>query len=249
MEIAVWSARGYPWYWQVSDTSIGNHNQYNFLGPYSQSICISINIDKEGGTMFDIDGIQEGRWYTVNIKQILEEVNNLHKLHHLKNVNVFWKDEFYFQVLVDGRQKIKVNNPEPLYFEDVRVLASDNYYLPAEGVLSNLHVTTWPDGLSLLPSFIILKLKSHLFIDQYSKLPDDIPKISQILIQDQGKPIEQDNIIGTFKTWGPTFEIKFNVKINSFSSGYLREIIRFTAEKGDCCLIGQRVPAVFLSKH
>ena len=135
------------------NTSIENHNHYNFLGPYSQSICISINIDKEGGTMFDIDGIQEGRWYTVNIKQILEEVNNLHKLHHLKNVNVFWKDEFYFQVLVDGRQKIKVNNPEPLYFEDVRVLASDNYYLPAEGVLTNLHVTTFPDGLSLLPSF------------------------------------------------------------------------------------------------
>ena len=39
--------------------------------------------------MFDIDGIQEGRWYTVNIKQILEEVNNLHKPHHLENVNVF----------------------------------------------------------------------------------------------------------------------------------------------------------------
>ena len=103
--------------------------------------------------MFDIDGIQEGRWYTVNIKQILEEVNNLHKPHHLENVNLFWKDEFYFQVLVDGKQKINVNNPEPLYFEDVRVLASDNYYLPAEAVLTNLHVTTLPDGLSLLPSF------------------------------------------------------------------------------------------------
>ena len=86
-----------------------------------------------------------------------------------------------------------------------------------------------------------------LFLEQYSKQPEDIPLISQIFIQDQGKQIQEDKLIGTFSKWGPTFEIKFEVKLNSFpNSGPLMEIIKFTTGKGDCCLLGQRIPAVYL---
>ena len=86
-----------------------------------------------------------------------------------------------------------------------------------------------------------------LFLEQYSKQPEDIPLISQIFIQDQGKQIQEDKLIGTFSKWGPTFEIKFEVKLNSFlNSGPLMEIIKFTADKGDCCLLGQRIPAIYL---
>ena len=44
------------------------------LGPDTKSICVSTQIDNRGGEMFDIDGIQEGRWYSVTIKQFEEEV-------------------------------------------------------------------------------------------------------------------------------------------------------------------------------
>ena len=44
------------------------------LGPDTKSICVSTQIDNQGGEMFDIDGIQEGRWYSVTIKQFMEEV-------------------------------------------------------------------------------------------------------------------------------------------------------------------------------
>ena len=47
---------------------------------------------------------------------------------------------------MDGKIKINVINYEPLYFEDVRVLASGNFYAPADAVISNLHVKTVPDG-------------------------------------------------------------------------------------------------------
>ena len=90
-------------------------------------------------------------------------------------------------------------------------------------------------------------MTSILFVEQYSKQPDDIPSISQIFIQDQGKQIREDKLIGKFPKWGPTFEIKFEVKLNSFpNSGPLMEIIKFTTGKGDCCLLGQRIPAVYL---
>ena len=89
------------------------------------------------------------------------------------------------------------------------------------------------------------------FVEQYSKIPDDIPLISQIFIQDQGKFIANERLIGTFAKWGPTYEIKFDVKLGltfSSRSNPLREIIKFSSGKGDCCLIGQRIPAVYFSK-
>ena len=153
---------------------------------------------------------------------------------------------------MDGKQTSKVINPVPLYFEDVRVLASGNFYHPAEGVISNLHVKTVPDGKSLFwNNFSSLTTTIH-FVEQYSKIPDDIPLISQIFIQDQGQFIGNEKLKGTFSKWGPTYEIKFDVKLGlTFvrPGAYpLREIIKFSSGKGDCCLIGQRIPAVYFSK-
>ena len=40
------------------------------LGPDS-SVCVSTQIDNRGDKMFDIEGIQETRWYRVTIKQFV----------------------------------------------------------------------------------------------------------------------------------------------------------------------------------
>ena len=62
--------------------------------------------------------------------------------------------------------------------------------------------------------------------------------------------IEQNQLLQTLESWGPTFTISVEIKITSFEeqeAGHWGEILRLTSRPGDCCLMGQRVPAVFLS--
>ena len=48
--------------------------------------------------------------------------------------------------------------------------------------------------------------------------------------------------------WGPEYEVKFDLKVNSWS-GIWESIFRFSAISGNCktpeCEIGERVPAMF----
>ena len=62
--------------------------------------------------------------------------------------------------------------------------------------------------------------------------------------------IEQNQLLQTLESWGPTFTISVEIKITSFEeqeAGHWGEILRLASRPGDCCLNGQRVPAVFLS--
>ena len=60
----------------------------------------------------------------------------------------------------------------------------------------------------------------------------------------------EDTLIGIFDKWWPNYEIRFEVKVDSFGSrpGLL---LLFTAKNGDCqffCSKGQYIPAVFTRK-
>ena len=62
--------------------------------------------------------------------------------------------------------------------------------------------------------------------------------------------MRKNNLVQTLESWGPTFTISVEIKISSFQAqeaGHHGEILRLTSRPGDCCLMGQRVPAVFLS--
>ena len=90
----------------------------------------------------------------------------------------------------------------------------------------------------------------NLYSDSYSERPINLPSITQTLIHGRGKKVTKDNLIGSFENWWPTFEIKFEVKVDSFGSkpGML---LLFTANNEDCrfsCSSGQRIPAVLTSR-
>ena len=44
--------------------------------------------------------------------------------------------------------------------------------------------------------------------------------------------------------WGPEYEVRFDLKVNSWPSNY-GQIFRFSSLTGDCCSIGQRIPAMW----
>ena len=68
----------------------------------------------------------------------------------------------------------------------------------------------------------------------------------QILVHGGGTVVRRNNLIGSIEHWGPDFEIDVEVKVNSFSkSEGILEIFRFASVEGNCCEIGQRLPALF----
>ena len=77
--------------------------------------------------------------------------------------------------------------------------------------------------------------------------------MNSILFAD-GAPAVHSNLVGTIPTWGPAFKIKFSLYINSFDgpnlkNGKVAELLRFTSGDGNCCAVGDRVPAIFTDKR
>ena len=69
----------------------------------------------------------------------------------------------------------------------------------------------------------------------------------QILLHGDDTIVRKNNLIGTAEHWGPEFKITVDIKINSFlkQSTKVLEIFRFASVEGNCCEIGQRLPALF----
>ena len=66
--------------------------------------------------------------------------------------------------------------------------------------------------------------------------------------------IAQNNLVARIPIWGPSFRISMDLYINSFDgpnlkNGMLAELLRFTSRDGNCCAVGDRIPAVFTDKR
>ena len=77
--------------------------------------------------------------------------------------------------------------------------------------------------------------------------------MNSILFAD-GAPAVHSNLVGTIPTWGPAFKIEFLLYINSFDGPNLKnrmlaELLRFTSRDGNCCAVGDRIPAIFTDKR
>ena len=60
----------------------------------------------------------------------------------------------------------------------------------------------------------------------------------------------EDNLLATLPTWGPHFEVSFDVRIESYDvdihgTDNYTELIRFTSTDTDCCSAGDRIPGIF----
>ena len=74
------------------------------------------------------------------------------------------------------------------------------------------------------------------------------------IISADGAPVDHSNLVGTISTWGPAFKVEFSLYINSFDgpnlkNGKVAELLRFTSGDGNCCAVGDRVPAIFTDKR
>ena len=58
--------------------------------------------------------------------------------------------------------------------------------------------------------------------------------------------VKRNQLLKVLTEWGPEYEIKLDVKINSWI-GKWGSILRFTADpaEGNCCQVGQRIPSLW----
>ena len=61
-----------------------------------------------------------------------------------------------------------------------------------------------------------------------------------------GESIGNNRLLDTLPSWGPEFQISFDIKMTSFAGSYYKSIISFTNNPGHCCAVGERIPAIFL---
>merc|ERR1712227_200990 len=54
--------------------------------------------------------------------------------------------------------------------------------------------------------------------------------------------------LATLPVWGPGWEIRFDIKFHSISADTWYNIFRFAGIDGNCCQIGQRIPALWTEK-
>ena len=68
------------------------------------------------------------------------------------------------------------------------------------------------------------------------------------LVGSAATKLKEWNHLGTLPVWGPSWEIRFEIYFNSISSAYWFNIFRFSSIDGNCCKIGQRIPALWTRK-
>ena len=64
-----------------------------------------------------------------------------------------------------------------------------------------------------------------------------------------GFVVAKNDHIATIANWGPEYKVAVDINVRSSSSDEWGSIIRFTATGGDCCNLGDRVPALFYNSE
>ena len=136
---------------------------------------------------------------------------------------------------------IDTEHPGHDIFSNVKVYATGKYGHPSDAWIRNMQASTSINSKAPTAPPITAEIE-ELHNSQFT--------ITQTLIHGKGKKVKENTLIGSFEKWWPTYEIRFEVKIDSFGSkpGFL---LLFTDKNGDCrfsCSSGQYIPAVFTSK-
>ena len=159
---------------------------------------------------------------------------------------------YSFKITLNGIVVSEIENPKPESYSNVKVYAAGNYLRPSNAWIRNFQASTSIDS-KVTTSFPIPSVTVDMGVETVPPITteiEELPSITQTLIQGKGKKVKENTLIGSFAKWWPTYKIRFEVKVDSFGSkpGFL---LLFTAKNGDCrfsCSSGQYIPAIFTRK-
>lgn len=131
------------------------------------------------------------------------------------------ENDYYYSVDINGVRKVHIKISLLELFENVRVFACDQHNDVADAEIRNFEAYSFSE-------------------------PDNQTIGSQSLVGGQSVPVRRNQLLTVLKEWGPEYEIKLDLKINSWI-GKWGSILRFTADpaEGNCCQVGQRIPGLW----
>ena len=145
---------------------------------------------------------------------------------------------------LNGARIWKLENSSPRTFSRVKVWAAEarHAFPPADAYIKNLLYENI--GICIV-SIIYYSCKDLKFTER---------GITNKIIIIDGSPTVHSNMVYTQPTWGPTYIVSLKLYINSFDGPNLKngkqaELIRLTTTNGNCCGIGDRIPAIFTDKR
>ena len=72
---------------------------------------------------------------------------------------------------------------------------------------------------------------------------EDVKVLEEFFIDPE---VNQDKLLAELPEWGPTYQVSFEMKINSFPGGW-GEVLRVTSTDNNSGRIGDRFPAFFIN--
>ncbi|XP_047146021.1 uncharacterized protein LOC124818955 [Hydra vulgaris] len=132
-------------------------------------------------------------------------------------------DKYVFTIDVNGTNAFSENNANPQKFENVKVFASDPWYPSQDGSIKNLILENGEPGESLAKAV----LKSKYFVDNEVE-----------------ETLKKNNLVAVLSKLEQSFDIYFDLKLNSFSNGF-RSVIHLTKGE-DNSKYGDRIPGIWI---
>ena len=146
---------------------------------------------------------------------------------------------------MNGKVVSEIENPKPETYSNVKVFAAGKYWRPTDAWIRNLEASTTNDSKATSsPSIteeIDVTLPTVTGVVDVVTFPDpveNLPIIAEGGVIDYPNlfKLKQNNQIGLFDDWGPSFDIKFDIRINSYGSMQSNgpgEILRFESRTDD----------------
>ena len=145
---------------------------------------------------------------------------------------------------MNGKVVSEIENPKPESYTNVKVYAAGKYWSPTDAWIRNLQASTSNDSKATASPSVTAEIEVTLptvtgVIDVVT-FPDPVENLP--IIADGGVidyphlfKLKKDNQIGLFDDWGPSFDIKFDIRINSYGSKSYGpgEILRFQSRSDD----------------
>nr|XP_047144043.1 uncharacterized protein LOC100205832 isoform X2 [Hydra vulgaris] len=205
--------------------SYGLHNVIQFtVGHYmskyrNSTPALSFQEDKHNRTEFRIvTSINENPNRQVYIDEL--PLNEWTKVviiqQRIKN------NKYVFTIDLNGTNVLNEENNKPQKFYNVKVFVSDPLHLSHNGLIRNLNLENGEPGKSLAKA-----LETRDNVDNY-----DVVKL------------KKNNLVASLSSLEKSFDISFDLKLNSFSDGY-RSVIHLTMGENDL-IYGDRVPGVWI---
>ena len=148
-----------------------------------------------------------------------------------------------YSIFIGGREVFSIQNSKASAFQNVKVLASSNWYTPVSGFIRNLLIQNKNDGESALCERSLINSLFSGFIDQEGCLLEWVPSYSL----SREHLLRKNNLLTTLPTLGKEWVLSFEINPEGFTHRSYAQVVQLTIG-GKANAVGDRTPAIWFHR-